>query len=254
MNRKFRNTLLFCLLGVSVLSHAGDLVKVPANSDWVVDEAGLLTGSEKEQISASLRQFQAEMGAQIELLTVPELGGEPVESFSLRVVDAWKPGLKKQDNGILLLVSQKEHKVRIEVGQGLEGQLPDITAGRIITNVIVPRFKQQDYSGGIIAGLSAIAHGMGGELKNAPAYQTSRRGRSSGSSGGLFFILIILFIVMSRFGNQRNGGFGSFLTGMLLGEVLGSGGRGGGGFGGDGGGFGGGGGGGFSGGGASGDW
>jgi uncharacterized protein len=233
----------------------------------VIDLARVLSPEEQQQIEGSLQLFQKEYGPQIQVLTIPSLEGEPIESYSIKVVDAWKLGGKKNDDGILLLVVPEDREVRIEVGQGLEGLLPDVLAGRIIRDVMIPFFKENRYDSGIFAGLSAIAGRLGGTLKNVPAFAQRTPDRSLKLST-LFFLFILFFIILPRlfggrgggrdpFGRRQRGGAGDFLTGMILGGLFGSGkGRGGrdddGGFGG--GGFGGGGGGGFSGGGASGKW
>ena len=221
-------------------------LEVPPHTSLVVDQADLLTPAEERQVESSLVQFQKEHGPQIQLLTIKALEDETIETYSIKVAEAWKLGSEKKDNGVLLLVSQQDRALRIEVGQGLEGTLPDAVAGRIIRGVIVPLFQQGQFSAGIVAGLNAIAHGLGGELTNVPTYQV-RKTRRSSSANWIFWIFFILFVVLGRLGRRRNyygGGFGR--GGWGGGGLLGGGG--GGGI------FGGGGGGGFSGGGASGRW
>jgi len=229
-------------------------LEVPKHSGPVIDLAGALSSADQTQISASLLQFQRKYGPQLQVLVVPKLEDETIESYSIKVVDKWQLGSKEKDDGALLLVSTGDRKVRIEVGQGLEGDLPDALAGRIIRVGILPFFKQGQYGAGIVMGLGMIAESVGGKLENTPA---PRMRQSRQSSGGLGFLLFLGFFLMGPMlsGRRRRGGVGSaLLSGLLLGGALG-GGRGssfgGGGFGG--GGFGGGGGG-FSGGGASGGW
>jgi len=185
------------------------------------------------------------------------------------VADAWKVGQKGLDNGAILIVSQGDRKLRIEVGYGLEGVLTDILSGQIIANVIGPRFKQGDFDGGFAAGVDAIAGAARGEY----TAQQSTRPRS-GRRGVLPLVIVpmIIFIAMTEmFGRRRrpgqatgstivdgrhhNSGLGSAASTLFFLSMLGGGRHGGGGFGGGGGGgFGGFGGGGFGGGGASGDW
>ena len=158
---------------------------------------------------------------------------------------------------MLLLIATQDRKVRIEVGQGLEGDLPDALAGKIIRAGIIPFFKEGQINTGVLTGLGMIAASIGGELENIPASQMQRKKRAGGANlGYLLFLAFFLFgpTMFGRRGRGRRGGIGSsLLSGLLLGSILsgGRGGFGGGGFGG--GGFGGGGGG-FSGGGASGGW
>lgn len=260
---------LFLLVGLCspVLSGA---LEVPPHTRQVMDLADVLTAEQRQQIEGSLQLFQKEYGPQIQVLTLPTLEGEPIESYSIKVVDAWKLGDQKRDDGVLLLVVTQDHEVRIEVGQGLEGVLPDVLAGRIIRDVMVPFFKENRYDAGIFSGLNAIAGRLGGTLKNVPAFAQLKPHPRSTSLGSLLFLFILFFVILPRlFGRgggrdrfgRRQSGTRDFITGMILGGLSGSGKRGGsdeGGFGGSGGfgggGFGGGGGGGFSGGGASGKW
>ncbi|HUP56515.1 MAG TPA: TPM domain-containing protein [Bdellovibrionota bacterium] len=244
-------------------SMGASALDVPAHTGLVVDQAGILDEPLERNLEASLRQFQAEKGPQLQVLTVRSLGGQPIEDYSIRVADAWKLGDRARDDGVLLLIALEDRAARIEVGQGLEGTLPDITAGRIVSQVLVPRFREGRYDDGTVAALQAIAGQLGGTL-TAPAgasYASPRETRGFGI--GLFPILLLFFLIVPRMlgGRRRRygGGGRGLMTGMLLGHLLGSGRRRGGlggGWGGGGGGgiFGGGGGGGFSGGGASGRW
>jgi uncharacterized protein len=260
---------LFFLPGLC-LPILGFALEVPPHTRQVMDLADVLNPEEEQQIEQSLQLFQKEYGPQIQVLTIPSLEGEPIESYSIKVVDVWKLGTKKNDDGVLLLVVPQDHEVRIEVGQGLEGQLPDILAGRIIRDVMIPFFKKDRYDAGIFSGLNAIASRLGGTLKNVPVFAQQKPHSRESGLGTLLFIFIFFFIILPRlFGGGRDGkgrrdrfgrrksGADDFITGMILGNIFGSGRRGGGGpsdggFGS--GGFGGGGGGGFSGGGASGKW
>ncbi len=228
--------------------------KVPALTGPVVDQAGMLAAGTQEKLSRFLVKLHDQGGAQIQVLTVPNLGGLSIEEASIKAVDAWKLGSAKSDNGILLMLSRDERRVRIEVGQGFEGDLPDVTASRIVREVIIPRFKEGDMDRGIVDGVLAIVHYVNpkfldGENAAGPAIQ-GKRGLTLHHLFLLFFFVFILMPLLFSRSARRSG-----LTGALLGYALGGGfsGRGGGGFGGGGGGWSGGGGG-FSGGGASGGW
>ena len=221
---------------------------IPTHTGPVVDLAGTFTHSENTQISASLIRFKNKYGPQIQVVTIPELKDETIEGFSIKITDKWQLGSKDKDDGVLLLIAIQDRKVRIEVGQGLEGDLPDALAGKIIRAGIIPFFKNGQINAGVLTGLGMIAESIGGELENIPASQIQRKKRFGGANlGYLLFLAFFLFGPM-MFGRRRRGSIGtSLLSGLLLGSVLG-GGRGhyGGGFGGGGGGF--------SGGGASGGW
>ena len=244
-----RSIILFSLLAALWTSPVFAL-DVPKHTGPVVDLAGVLSRGDQAKISASLLQFQKTYGPQLQVLVIPSLEDESIEDYSIKVVDQWKLGARGKDDGVLLLVATESRKVRIEVGRGLEGDLPDVIAGRIIRTGIIPFFKQGQTGAGILVGLGMIAESVGGKLEDVPAPRLRKEKRSSGGLGYLLFIG--MFLIGPLFGRRRRGGVGrALLSGLLMGAAMGGGRRGGGGgFGG--GGFGGGGGGGFSGGGASG--
>ena len=231
-----------------VFSYAQAEFKVPRLSGAVVDGAGLLASRDRQALDSALRQFRGSGGAQIAVLTVNDLGGIPIEQAAIQVVDKWQLGDKKTDDGVLFLISKGDRKARIEVGQGMEGNLPDAYAKQIIEDAVIPLFRQGEFSQGILLGVFQIAKRTNPKISFAGNNQQQenwqRRPKQKISLFKLliygFFIMILLFTRGGRW----------FLLGMLL-----SGGRGRGGFGGGGGGGGfSGGGGGFSGGGASGRW
>lgn len=223
---------------------------VPRLTGPVVDLAGVLSRSDQAKISASLLQFQRKYGPQLQVLVVAKLEDETIESYSIKVVDAWKLGAKGKDNGVLLLVATQDRKVRIEVGRGLEGDLPDALAGRIIRAGIIPFFKQGQTGAGVLVGLGMIAESVGGKLENIPMPRMHKASRGGGMNLGFLVFLTLFLIGPTLFGRgRRRGGVGTaLLGGMFLGSLMGGGrgGFGGGGFSGGGGGF--------SGGGASGGW
>jgi uncharacterized protein len=227
---------------------------IPPLTGPVVDTADLIPAGTRRTIESALRQVYASGGPQIQVLTVPTLGELTIEDASIRVVDRWALGRKGRDDGVLLFIAKQERKIRIEVGRGLEGELPDAYANRIIYEAIRPLFQSGDYASGIVVGVTQIiqrvspqtdVNALFGQVRSAPA-------RSPVMPGWLE-ILIFIFVVFAILSNR------SAALGCLLGSLLGgrgwSGGgvwRGGGGFSGGGGWSGGGGG--FSGGGASGGW
>lgn len=214
-------------------------------NDW----ADLLSSTQEGQLEEALRQFEAQTSNQLIVATFTSLEGESLEDVSIRMMEKWKPGQAGKDNGVILSVFKEEKKIRIEVGYGLEGALPDITAGQIIRDDISPFFKEGRWYDGIVSGLNSIAQATQGEYQGT-GRKSSERNNENSNPLGLLFPLII-FLLLSR---GRMGGLGGFFLGSMLGSAMG--GRRGGGFGG--GGFGGGGfsgGGGFGGGGgASGGW
>jgi uncharacterized protein len=248
-------TLVTLLLTLGLPAFAA--ADVPDNDGWVTDLAGFLTPQQERSLEALMESYKQGSDNEIALLTVPDLGGEPIERFALEVGRAWGIGEKGRNNAALLVVARDERKIRIEVARGLEGNLTDSISGRIIRNVIAPEFKQGQFYRGIRAGIEAMHAAAGGDYAAIP----ERRSRGKGSTiGGLigpifFFILMMILLRGRRGGGGRGGGV---LPWLIAGSALSRGSRssgwhssGGGGFGGFGG-FGGGGG--FSGGGASGGW
>ena len=236
--------LLALVAGVALPLWAFD---VPRLTGPVVDRAGMLSSAAEQQIADALRRLQQQPGGmQIAVLTVPDLGGETIEQASIQVAEAWQLGNEATDKGVLLMVAKAERRIRIEVGQGLEGDLPDAHAKRIIDEAMTPLFRSGNVDQGILVGVYQIAQRVHPDLDVAPLFQGSpqRDWQTAHRSGrGIGALLTILFLLLLLFGGRGMGG------GLLGGS---RGGYGGGGFGG-GGGFSGGGGG-FSGGGASGGW
>ena len=151
---------LLCCLPVAAYG-----LDVPRLEGYVNDYGGMITPSAKSRIEEELRGFERSDSTQIVILIIPSLEGEGIEKFSIKVAEAWKVGQQRKDNGVLLIVSKQERKIRIEVGRGLEGKLTDLMAGRIIDQVIKPRFKQGDFDGGFITGVSALIDATRGEFK-----------------------------------------------------------------------------------------
>ncbi|MEZ4483818.1 MAG: TPM domain-containing protein [Syntrophotaleaceae bacterium] len=208
---------------------------------YVTDRAGLISAATEQKLERALASFEDSDSTQIAVLTIPSLEGEALEEYSLKVAEGWGIGQKEHDNGALLLVAKNERKIRIDVGYGLEGKLTDLLTGRIIDNEISPRFKQGDFDGGIVAGVTAMVQAVRGEYKGTGSSSSERRRNPF----GLLFFLLFLGPGLLRLFCPARGGRGG-------GIWYGGGGFGGGGFGG-GGGFSGGGGG-FGGGGSSGSW
>lgn len=224
---------------------------VPPLERPVQDEAKLFSPEMVAELSQWLREIHSQGGPQIQVLAVDSLNGVPVESASIKVVEAWKLGGDKLDNGILLLISKSDRKIRLEVGQGLEGDLPDVVAKRIIARIISPLFKSGQLDKGLYEGIIAIVGYAAPQFLKGHESKDIE-GDSNGSRMGplksLFligiFLLFFFFNILSGglFSSRRFRGGGGFYGG----GGFGGGGRSSGGWSGGGGGF--------SGGGASGDW
>lgn len=212
----------------------------PLSNRRVHDDAGILSSQAVSYLEQSLREFEDSTSNQLAILIVPSMEGETIEQFGIRVADAWKLGTADRDNGIILIIAMEERKMRIEVGQGLEGPLPDAVCNRIIRNEMAPAFRRQDYDNGVIASIDAIRKAIKGEYTGSGP----RKERKRMPVGFIILIFIIILIMRSRRGGGRGAGWSSG-----RGWYGGGGWSGGGGFGGFSGG-----GGGFGGGGSSGSW
>lgn len=217
---------------------------VPKLTGPVVDEARLLSPSERSSLEELIRAAHSKGVIQLQVAILKNLQGEPIESASIKITDAWKLGDAKKDNGVLFLIALEDKKMRIEVGQGLEGAIPDLIARRILQSKVQPLFRQGQFGQGIYQGVVEIIKRANQESTgDIPEPEPEPQNRK----GWMFFLYLLIFVIftmsrMSRraFGSRRSGYWG------------GPGGFGGG-FGGGGGGWSGGGGG-FSGGGSSSDW
>jgi uncharacterized protein len=247
---------LLSFLLLLIASSLALAIEVPPLRGRVNDYAGVMSQDQVRALESQLAQFEQETGHQIAVLTIPTLDGEDIEGFSIRVAENWKIGKKGFDNGVILLVAVKDRKLRLEVGYGLEGILPDAIAKRITSDYIVPRFRAQDYAGGIISGIDAVEKVIKQEPLPESARKPNQAPQSDFNSLAMFAVAFVIFALMAfssgrRRRNQMWSGRGRHYPPIFWG----GGGFGGGGFGGgdSGGGFSGGGGG-FGGGGASDSW
>ncbi len=223
----------------------------PALTGRVVDDAGLLSEPEKQELDAALAAFEQQTHDQLVVVTLKSLQGQAIEDYGYQLGRHWGLGQKGKDNGALLIVAPEEHKVRIEVGYGLEGELTDAKSRTIIEGEILPRFRAGDFAAGIKAGVAAIIQTLGGTYNPAlPPVQV--RDQAPPWPFPLAIVLpVILIILFNQFSGRRRGRYRRGYGGPVILPGGFSGGQGGG-FGQQGGGFGGGqGGGGFSGGGGS---
>lgn len=228
----------------------------------VNDLAGLMQAGEADELERKLVAYNDSTSSQIAVVTVPNLDGDDIADYAQQLYEKWGIGQKGTNNGILVLVAQQEHTARIQTGYGLEGAVPDALAKRIISNTLVPAFRQNQYYAGLDRATDQLIALAKGEYKADPSEVRQQRNRDRGGSGfpfwGIIIVLVVIFFLLrNRGGGGRgNRGFGGgFIPPIIFGGGFGGGGGGGwGGGGGGGGGFGGFGGGSSGGGGASGSW
>ena len=203
---------LACLL---VATAVWAQVAVPPLKGRVTDLTGTLTREQTAALEQMLQSFEARKGSQVAVLMLPTTGGEAIEQYALRVGEQWKIGRKKVDDGAILVIAKDDRALRIEVGYGLEGALNDATAKRIISEVIVPRFREGDFYGGINAGLDRMIRVIDGEPLPAPA------ARSAQVDGGIAQLLPMLLIVALFAGMVLRAMLGRFLGSIAAGGAVG---------------------------------
>lgn len=160
--------IVLLLLGLVASVQAQELQPVPRLQARVTDNAGLLPEARRTALEARLAAFERQKGTQVAVLTLASTAPESIEAYSIRVVDAWRLGRASVDDGVLFVIARDDRRMRIEVGRGLEGALPDARAKQIIADAVAPRFKAGDYPGGIEAGVESILALLFGEALPPP--------------------------------------------------------------------------------------
>ncbi|MDP9163197.1 MAG: TPM domain-containing protein, partial [Pseudomonadota bacterium] len=221
--------LLLAWLALVALAAPLSAQNFPKLSGRVVDDAHLLSDSQKVDLDSKLAALEAGSGRQLVVATIPSLEGKTIEDYGYRLGRSWAIGQKGKDDGVILLVAPTEHKVRIETGYGARVFVTDAVASVIIRDVITPRFKAGDMGGGIVAGADQLVQFMSlppAEMQKRAAEvgaQEQQRAKSGGSPGFvpvIFWIFIILFVIMPlvrRAGGRRMGRTPVILWGPGLG-------------------------------------
>jgi len=167
-------------------------VPLPPLKARVTDLSGALPQERKAALERRLAEFEGRKGAQVAVLVLPTVRPESIEQFGIRLAEQWKLGRKGVDDGLILIVALSDREMRIEVGYGLEGVVPDVVAKRIIEEVIIPRFKAGDVPGGIEAGVDKLLAVIDGEPLPPPA---SDAGSGAGDDVDLLFPVFMIAIV-----------------------------------------------------------
>jgi uncharacterized protein len=204
---------------------AGADVAVPQLSGRVVDQTGTLSAGDINALTQRLKDLETRKGSQVAVLIVPTTEPETIEQFSIRLAEAWKIGRRKIDDGALLVVAKNDRRLRIEVGYGVEGALTDVTARRIIDEVIVPRFRSGDFAGGISAGVDRIIRVIDGEPLPAPRPEASHSVSPDFNPLNPFLIVPVIFfagIIRSIFGRLLGAAISGALVTLIVGYLFGS--------------------------------
>jgi uncharacterized protein len=201
--------------------HAAAVFAVPPLTGRVVDLTGTLSSGDAATLTRRLKDLEQRKGSQVAVLIVPTTDGEAIEPFSIRVAEAWKIGRRKVDDGALLVIAKNDRKLRIEVGYGLEGALTDVTAKRIIDEVITPKFRNGDFPGGISDGIDRIIRVIDGEKLPEPE-------RSEWQSGNYVmhfnplnpFVLFGMFVASAVFRSMLGRLLGAAVTAGLAAVII----------------------------------
>jgi len=224
-----RLILISLILFISAFYHpiAGqDLVHVPDISSYVTDQTGTLDQQEKQILENKLQNLEETKGSQIIVLIITSTYPEEIEQFGIRVADTLRIGRKGIDDGVILIVAKDDRKVRIEVGYGLEGAIPDAYAKRIIEQIIIPQFRDGKYSAGVGGGVDALIALIEGEELPLPAAQSG--GDRAEKQFPMFFFFIILMIIVlpvvkSMFGTKmksKGARIITFIIALALGWLI----------------------------------
>ena len=216
---------VFLFLSTLALPARADEVAIPSLTARVTDVTGTLNANDKQRLETAAAAIEADKGAQVAILMLPTTQPETIEQFGIRVAEAWKVGRQGVDDGVIIIVAKDDRAARIEVGYGLEGAIPDAVAKRVVSDIMVPRFKQGDFAGGLDAAVDALGRIIRGEALPAP----ERRPQRLGMDGNLIpvamiFIFVVGGILRAMLGRAVGAGvsgtiafFGAWL---LLGSAL----------------------------------
>lgn len=199
----FATLLLLALLCVAPWARAQPLAAIPALDSPVVDTTGTLDAAAKQQLEQQALALQQRKGSQLQVLMVASTQPESIEQYTQRVFDAWKLGRKGVDDAVLVVVAKDDRKVRIQPGYGLEGAIPDITAGRVIREYMAPKFRTGDYAGGLADATAQLVKLVDGEPLPEPM---SRQGDDGDSGGGDWLFALLAAAIISQVARSLLGG------------------------------------------------
>jgi len=192
---------ILCFALLPLVGWGANEVALPALTERVTDLTSTLSAEDRASLTTSLAALEKDKGAQIAIVLLPTTQPESIEQFGIRLADAWKIGRKGVDDGVIVIVAKDDRRMRIEVGYGLEGAIPDAIAKRIIAEQMAPKFREGDYAGGLRATVETLDKVIRGEALPAPVAPATSTGTDPGNA--LTFLLIVLFmggVIRSMFG------------------------------------------------------
>jgi len=203
------------------LASARAEVAVPPLKARVTDLTGTLSGTQQQDLERRLREFESRKGSQIAVLMLPSTEPETIEEYSIRVADAWKIGRARVDDGVILVVAKNDRKLRVEVGRGLEGAIPDAVAKRVVSDVIAPHFRSADFYGGIAAGTDAVMKLIEGEGLPAPKSGVIVNGVHRPINFQTIFLLFVALVATDAIFRRLFGRvIGAGISGGIVGAIV----------------------------------
>jgi uncharacterized protein len=223
MIRRWLAALAVAACAAGLVAPAQAEVPVPALKARVTDLTGTLSAGQVGALEQRLAAFEAKKGSQIAVLMLPTTQPESIEQYSLRVAEAWKIGRKGTDDGLVLVVAKDDRRLRIEVGYGLEGAIPDAMAKRVISEAITPKFKAGDFYGGVSAGVEQLIRLVDGEKLPPPSGSGSGRGGMDPFDyivPGIVFVLVVGSLFKMLLGRLPGAVASGIATGLLGGFLF----------------------------------
>jgi uncharacterized protein len=211
--------LALWLAACALLAHAQGVLPVPELTGRVIDQTGTLDAIQKKALEDKLAALEQSKGTQLVILMVPTTQPEDIFDFSNRVANTWKIGRKQVGDGLLVVVAKNDRKVRIEVAKTLEGAIPDVVALRIIDEAIRPRFRADDYAGGLQAAVDMLVARVNGEALPEPP---QREARGDGGGFDWFDLAIFMFFAVPIAGAVLRGMLGNKLGTLATGGGVGA--------------------------------
>lgn len=209
------------LLLVPAWAWAEEPVAIPSLTARVTDLTGTLAEGQRAELESALAAIEQAKGAQVAVLLLPTTRPETIEQFGIRLAEAWKVGRRGVNDGVIVIVAKSDRKMRIEVGYGLEGAIPDAVAKRIVAERMAPRFRQGDFHGGLMAAVAALGKAIEGEALPAPAGQASGASEAVGDNGpgdeDGYFVWLFLVVIFGSVLRALLGLFGSLLAAGVAG-------------------------------------
>ena len=221
MQRFFLGLLtLFWLALPPAFGAADELVSLPALTSRITDLTATLDATQRGRLEEQLAALERRHGGQTAILLLPSTQPETIEQFGIRLADAWKIGRKGADNGVIVIVAKDDRKMRIEVGYGLEGMIPDVIAKRIIEEQMAPRFRQGDFFGGLGAAIAGLDRAMGGSGEGMAETRAASSGGGDGSMDSDPFPWLLAVVFGSGLLRRMFGLFGSVIAAIVAGGLV----------------------------------